>query len=569
MRRRFVSVLLAVAAMVAGLGVVPVAGASVPAAVAASAPKCTRSLAGSTSSTAGQSPSARPVILVHGWTGTAMTDTAKQLKATLGAKISTFTFDYSKWAADWPTNANIAPCLADYVHNVSDAYRNIGGDGKVILVAHSMGGLAIRYASSATYVQNPITASIAPLVISLDTPHLGSFWGGTAAPLAKEVGGAVLGKSVPNPFGTDGGMCLQPHENGGQLPAQCGGLPPWLPGGTTLDEIAGDITIKRTLLGVHLYDVETSNDGIVAVSSSVGYRTSGPGGTAPVVSSPTQGTTIHSQYVKCSVTTGQLHKGLDVLYGAVSSDSVAAAAVNDWAAMKDPNSLSMWLAAASAVFTASCSHTHITTDAAAISQVAADIDSYLKAHPTSPGLASTTWVGTDKFFQLVRLTFSSNTSASIYTLQPGDTEFRPMDCMGACSYRWSVTGNHFTVNEADNIWTWSGDFSATTINGIATYIRGAQHAFTLTRQDATSCPSSTDVQSSQQASARISRLKFACFNGFASVVFDVKPLGASTFNTTVSVWKQTGTRWMIVDRATACSDGTLPKWIVDGACQVS
>jgi pimeloyl-ACP methyl ester carboxylesterase len=366
---------------VAGLG--PAAPAA--AAVAASGPACTRSLYGSTSPTAGQSAASRPVILVHGWTGSPLTSTAAALKGQLGSSISTFEFNYSKWSADWPTNTNIAPCLAAYVSQVSAAYKSAGGDGKVFLVAHSMGGLAIRYASDLRYAANPITAAKAPLIISLDTPYLGSPWGGTGFAEIPELWGGVVGKSVPDPFGTDGGKCLETHASGKQLPSGCGELPPWLPGGTTLYEIAGDITIDRTLFGVHLYDIDTGSDGVVPVGSSRGYLTSGPGGQAPVVSSPTTGTTVHSQYIDCTVSTGQVDNVLDAPDSVFSSIGVPLEELSDYEVLQDLQAGKVTSAVVAYSFaalgTASCSHIHITTDGPAIAMVARDIKSYLAAHP--------------------------------------------------------------------------------------------------------------------------------------------------------------------------------------------
>jgi Putative serine esterase (DUF676) len=382
--------------VVSGLLIAATAGTGSPARAAAG-PVCPRSLSGSTPPADGQSAAARPVILVHGWTGEPLTGTAAALQATLGASISTFTFSYSKWAADWPTNANIAPCLAQYVAQVSSAYASAGGDGRVILAAHSMGGLAIRYASSPQYAANPITAAEAPLVITLDTPYLGSPWGGTPAPEAKELLGAVQGKSVPNPFGTDGGLCLQPHDNGQQLPAQCGGLPPWLPGGTVLDELGGDITIDRTLLGVHLYNINTVSDGIVNTGSSTGYRTSGPGGAAPVVSAATTGTTLHSQYVGCTVTTGQIDNALNAIDGEISSLGLPLEGLSDYAVLQQlqngQDTPAVMAYSAAALGTAGCSHINVTSDADAIAVVDADIRSYLTAHPGQAPVSLSNFAG--------------------------------------------------------------------------------------------------------------------------------------------------------------------------------
>jgi hypothetical protein len=40
---------------------------------------------------------------------------------------------------------------------------------------------------------------------------------------------AAFHENVPSLLGGDAANCLQPHDNGSALPAQRGGLPPWLP----------------------------------------------------------------------------------------------------------------------------------------------------------------------------------------------------------------------------------------------------------------------------------------------------------------------------------------------------
>jgi pimeloyl-ACP methyl ester carboxylesterase len=359
-----------------------------PANAAASAAACTRSLSGSSAPIEGQAASARPVVLVHGWTGAPMTGTATALKQKLGSAINTFTFDYSTWSSDWASNANIAPCLASYVHSVSDAYAKVGGDGRVILVAHSMGGIAIRYASSSAYVVNPITAAQAPLVVTLDTPYLGSPWSGSQiTPDLKEALGAVFqGRSTPNPFGTDGGACLHEHQQTTPLPSQCQGLPPYLADGTTLDELAGDITVDRTFLGVDLYSVNLNSDGIVTTTSSTGYRDSGPDNVAPVVSG-NQGTTVHAQPVPCTVTTGQLKSFANTVGGVLTSLVNPITDATDAEAFRELNGGHFLPVVAAydvaALGAASCSHINIPVSADAISQVATDITTYLQAHPTT------------------------------------------------------------------------------------------------------------------------------------------------------------------------------------------
>ncbi|HEY2795978.1 MAG TPA: alpha/beta hydrolase, partial [Micromonosporaceae bacterium] len=328
----------------------------------------------------------RPVVLVHGWTGQPLDSTATKLSAKLGSAITTFTFNYSKWASDWASDAHIAACLADYVNLISTAYRHVGGDGKVILVAHSMGGLAIRYASSPTLAAVPITSDEVPVVISLDTPYLGSSWAG-APPMLKELWQTAVGNSAPNPFGTDAAECLAAHDNGQPLPSQCKGLPPWLPKGTTLYEIGGDIKVSRTLLGVHLYDVDLKDDGVVDTRSSLGYGTSGPTGKATAV-------TAHKSTLSCTVDSGTIGASVASKFGAVlSSLGLPAEAIGDAAVYLDLRdgkaTKATMVYTAAALATAECSHIHIPTDADAIDLVAKDIKTYLAAHPSAPRCLST------------------------------------------------------------------------------------------------------------------------------------------------------------------------------------
>jgi len=324
----------------------------------------------STAPSKNQSASRRPVVFVHGWTGAPMSRTADELARRLGGDISTFVFDYRPWSSYWAANDHIAPCLANYLREVSAAYHDVGGDGRVALVAHSMGGLAIRYAMSSASVDHAVTRSQVGWVITVSTPHLGSPFGGLGAAqgveVLKRVWSEEASNGLPNPFGVDGGRCLGLHDKGSGLPASCNGLPPWLAGGTTLYQVASAVTVRRTFLGVHLYDVPLSSDGVVDVPSARGYLSSGPGGTAPAVSSPTVGTTTHTQYVDCTITFDQLLSAAGSLSGVLGSAlGVSAQLLGDYDALKrlqagshDPVTLA-YDAAALAV--ASCSHIRVMT----------------------------------------------------------------------------------------------------------------------------------------------------------------------------------------------------------------
>lgn len=229
----------------------------------------------------GFSADAHPVVLVHGWNGAAgnMEPVASALQ---GLPVSTFRFDYHDHRGEWAAEPAVSGCLAQYVGAVSAGHLSVGGDGKVILVGHSMGGLAARFAADRDYADDPIDDIVAG-VVTIDTPHLGSPFGDEDL---AEAAGAVLGGRpddllfTPEP-GSDASVCLAVHsppEN--SLPDGCA-IPPYLPAGTPLAEIAGSVDIRRTLFGIRLYTVPLGSDGIVPVESSHGYVNSGPGGRAP------------------------------------------------------------------------------------------------------------------------------------------------------------------------------------------------------------------------------------------------------------------------------------------------
>ncbi|SFR03883.1 Putative serine esterase [Lentzea waywayandensis] len=241
------------------------------------------------------SASRRPVVLVHGWAGERMTETATILQEKLGSRVSTFTFDYGPWSLHWASNEHIAPCLAIYITKVAKAHKDVRGDGKVVVVAHSMGGLALRYAMSW------IPAGTVLEVITLGTPHLGSPWGGPDVAPLYEKALTLLGKEKPPD--ASGGHCLAWHEKGAPLLGDCGPLPPYLPAGVTVTQVAGDITVDRSLFGFTMYSLPLSTDGIVPVTSAHGYATSGDGG-----ASPPGRATVRSRTQPCRADFAKLHE---------------------------------------------------------------------------------------------------------------------------------------------------------------------------------------------------------------------------------------------------------------------
>lgn len=253
----------------------------------------------------------RPVVLVHGWnSGPTMWDsTIRQLEAMPqigGDRYEFLQFDYAPLTAHWPNDADIHQCLARVFTDASRAYERGGGDGRVLAVGHSMGGIAIRYAAHDTVDGVPVGEILAG-VVTLGTPHLGSPWGGTvlsrALQTTSQSWASGFAREFP-PAGSDAQTCLaQPLRR----PSSCG-TTPYLPQGVPLAEIGTQIIIERTLFDVGLFRGPTAalylfGDGVVAADSATGYIGSGPGG--PNHSLPYRAT-VQPNIVDCTYTTDYL-----------------------------------------------------------------------------------------------------------------------------------------------------------------------------------------------------------------------------------------------------------------------
>lgn len=141
-----------------------------------------------------------PVILVHGWTSRSTHPNADGTNGTEGAfshlidltanrlgmatvprsligqlqdipGAAVFTFDYHSYSGRWVTDPHIGPALG----KVIDCLAAASGQ-KVILVGHSMGGLAARYAAAMPDRSRSISR-----IITLGTPNTGSLAAGLAA----------------------------------------------------------------------------------------------------------------------------------------------------------------------------------------------------------------------------------------------------------------------------------------------------------------------------------------------------------------------------------------------------
>lgn len=218
----------------------------------------------------------RPVVFVHGWTSSAAgsEEAVQALETRLGGGYRVLAFDYSDVNTVWGAKGDAKACLASYLTRASDSFKAGGGDGKVLAVGHSMGGIVIRAASGVLAGDNK--EEILAGVVTIGTPMQGSHWGGTVYPRLVE-----WGKSVTNdpkmlwlpPETSSAALCLA-----APLPGSCERFP-YLPEGTKYASVASQIIIERRLFGLKSMSAEVPifGDAIVPVQSATGYLGSSPG----------------------------------------------------------------------------------------------------------------------------------------------------------------------------------------------------------------------------------------------------------------------------------------------------
>ena len=210
-----------------------------------------------------------PVLMVHGLNGRPeLWDSMTAVVKGVSNIRSVTPFDYSEDANKWVTDTNIGLKLAKHIDCLAQASRNGGGKGEVIVVAHSMGGLATRYASGQTINGHRVSDELG-LVIMIGTPSLGSR-GGNACQIttwAKQNMGWCEGDAPE-------AMAVL----GDKLKAL-----PKFPANVAVKTIAGNVGVRTTFL-FGLIAVPTMSDLLVPVQSALAGSKRGPGGGAETVS---------------------------------------------------------------------------------------------------------------------------------------------------------------------------------------------------------------------------------------------------------------------------------------------
>jgi pimeloyl-ACP methyl ester carboxylesterase len=172
----------------------------------------------------------------------------------------TSAFNYSGHNGEWVDNPYIGHRFVTYLNCVAAASRAAHGPGKVIVIAHSMGGLVTRWAAA-----NGAADSIAE-VITLGTPNEGASLAGTGDAIRQlfcDTQSMLNGTPVTGSFCTEFTALAGMADYSSQIASL-----PELPDNTPLHAIAGAQTIKDILGGAWIQRNGT-DDLLVPVDSAL------------------------------------------------------------------------------------------------------------------------------------------------------------------------------------------------------------------------------------------------------------------------------------------------------------
>lgn len=212
-----------------------------------------------------------PVILVHGLGSSGSAWGEQDDKASMASIVKRVKgvyldepFDYKSTSSAWVANDNIGPRLARRIDCLATASKQAGGPGKVVIVGHSMGGLAARLAASKT-VNNHAVGQEIGLLITLGTPNLGSGWAniGTNA-LRAACKFHIPTDDTPNDCDVDALVGLR--TNSKEITSL-----PWMPKNVPVLAIAGDATVRSKIftLGLRAATNDTDSDLVVSTKSAL------------------------------------------------------------------------------------------------------------------------------------------------------------------------------------------------------------------------------------------------------------------------------------------------------------
>ena len=218
-----------------------------------------------------------PVLFVHGFLGSpgSFQRTADRGPSMLDAVsavdgVASYTFDYAKHASEWVTDPAIGPALARALRCLADVSGH-----KVVVIAHSMGGLAARLAQGQLIDGRPVSESIAR-VVTIGTPTRGVL-------LLSSSTSSFSTKVIQTLVNATGKACDDPPKpsrkrlcallDAANAPATTSmapgsgalaALPAWGPG-VRVHPIAGDLRLRVSVFGL---GTTTSLGDVVATVSS-------------------------------------------------------------------------------------------------------------------------------------------------------------------------------------------------------------------------------------------------------------------------------------------------------------
>lgn len=206
-------------------------------------------------------PGATPVVLVHGFQGSPRdfsktVDDGRTLRSALSREpgVALYTFDYRRASKQWVENEAIGPALArDIV-----CLREQSGR-RVVVVAHSMGGLAARFAQGQVIDGQPVSDSLAQ-VITIGTPNRGvillSIADGDISNILVRAATEAADATCDDPPEHDSDLCeLLRAANIPAVKAMApdspflAGLPHWDPR-LAVDGVAADLRLRVSALGI-------------------------------------------------------------------------------------------------------------------------------------------------------------------------------------------------------------------------------------------------------------------------------------------------------------------------------
>ena len=243
------------------------AGSPAPSSAAERGPSCDAGVGARTS-----------IVFVHGFNADAGSwnpDTLSTLAAPV-ARFCTTAFNYGPVSTSWVTDPAIALALSGRILALANASQRAGGTGKVLVVAHSMGGLAIRCAASTSCGGDDVTGKVLAAVITFDTPNLGTYLKGNGLSIPEHIFADFLSADCPfNRLPVLAGVCGQVRALGTSAAgaaftpgsAQQKALPS-LPANVPVLAVAGKIKVGTSFWGRAPKILGETGDGVVLPDSA-------------------------------------------------------------------------------------------------------------------------------------------------------------------------------------------------------------------------------------------------------------------------------------------------------------